>query len=139
MHALDLFVVALGDEHYRYHHLFHDFLRAQASADPDGTRKRHRRAAAYFQERGDGDAAITHWLAARGFDEAAGAIEAIGEAALRAGRLNRLADWIDALPPHILANHPRLQAFLGDIYRLRSLFDRASPGMPRPKDVASPR
>ena len=88
-------------------------------------RERHRRAAAYFQGRGEGDEAITHWLAAEGFEEAAGAIEAIGEDALRAGRLNRLADWIDALPPHILADHPRLQALLGDIYRLRSLFDRA--------------
>lgn len=125
LHALDLFVVALGDEHYRYHHLFHDFLRAQWGSDPNGMRERHRRAASYFQERGEGDEAITHWLAARRFEEAAGAIEAIGEDALRAGRLNRLADWIDALPPHILADHPRLQALLGDIYRLRSLFDRA--------------
>lgn len=125
LYALDLFVVALGDEHTRYHHLFHDFLLAQWSSDPNGMRERHRRAAAYFQGRGESDEAITHWLAAEGFEEAADTIEAIDEDALRAGRLNRLADWIDALPPHILADHPRLQALLGDIYRLRSLFDRA--------------
>ena len=139
LRSLDLFVVALGDEHpasseqpgsepgerYRYHHLFHDFLLAQWAGDAVGLRERHRRAAAHYQGRGEGDEAISHWLAAHAFEEAAGAIEAIGEDALRAGRLNRLADWIDTLPPHILAGHPRLQALLGDIYRLRSLFDRA--------------
>jgi DNA-binding SARP family transcriptional activator len=139
LRSLDLFVVALGDEHgpgtdpgvgeqgerYRYHHLFHDFLLARWADNPVGLRERHRRAAAYFQARGEGDEAISHWLAAQAFEEAAGAIEAIGEETVRAGRLNRVADWIDSLPPHILAGHPRLQALLGDIYRLRSLFDRA--------------
>jgi DNA-binding SARP family transcriptional activator len=125
LHALDLFVVALGDEHYRYHHLFHDFLRAQSAADPAGVRARHRRAGAFFQGTGDYDTAIPHWLAAHAFEDAAAAIEAIGESALRAGRLSRVADWIDALPPPVIAEHPRLQAYLGDLYRLRSLFDRA--------------
>ncbi len=125
LHALDLFVVALGDEHYRYHHLFHDFLRTQSAADRPGVQARHRRAGAYFQEAGDYDTAIQHWLSAHAFDEAACAIEAVGEGALRAGRLNRVADWIDALPPPVVAGHPRLQAYLGDLYRLRSLFDRA--------------
>jgi LuxR family transcriptional regulator, maltose regulon positive regulatory protein len=130
LRSLDLFVVSLGDdaapeERYRYHHLFHDFLLAQWAGDAAGLRERHRRAARYFQGRGDGDEAISHWLAAHAYEEAADAIEAIGEDALRAGRLNRLADWIDALPPHALAARPRLQALLGDIYRLRNLYDRA--------------
>ncbi|MCU0509590.1 MAG: transcriptional regulator, partial [Anaerolineae bacterium] len=127
---LDLFVVSLGEEgaleeRFRYHHLFHDFLLAQWAGDPAGLRDRHRRAAAYFQNRSDGDEAITHWLAAHAYEEAADAIEVIGDDAVRAGRLNRLADWIDALPPHALAARPRLQALLGDIFRLRNLYDRA--------------
>ncbi len=125
LHVLDLFVVALGDEHYRYHHLFHDFLRAQSAADLPAVQARHRRAGAFFQQTSDYDKAIQHWLAAHAFEEAAAAIEAVGEEALRAGRLNRVADWIDALPPPVVAAHPRLQAYLGDLYRLRSLFDRA--------------
>lgn len=123
--ALDLFVVSLGDEAWRYHHLFHDFLRAQGAADPAATRARHQRAAAWYLARGESDVAIGHWLAAQEFEAAAAAIEAIGEELLQAGRLNRLADWIDALPPEVLAEHPRLHALLGDIYRLRSLFDGA--------------
>jgi LuxR family transcriptional regulator, maltose regulon positive regulatory protein len=130
LRSLDLFVVSLGDdaapeERYRYHHLFHDFLLAQWAGDSAGLRARRRRAAAYYGARGDGAEAISHWLAAQAYDEAADAIEAIGDDAVRAGRLNRLADWIDALPPHALAGRPRLQALLGDIYRLRNLYDRA--------------
>jgi ATP/maltotriose-dependent transcriptional regulator MalT len=86
LHDLDLFVVALGERHYRYHHLFHEFLRQQAAADPEATRAGHQRAAAFFHERGDDEEAIYHWLAARDLSAAATAIERAGEAALRAGR-----------------------------------------------------
>lgn len=122
---LDLFVVTLGDGAYRYHHLFHDFLREVAAADPLGLAERHRRAAAYFQNQLHFDEAIYHWINAAAFEDAAGAIELAGEAALRAGRLDTMATWIDALPPATLAAHPLLQAYLADVYRLRSRFDDA--------------
>ena len=122
LHDLGLFVVALGKGHYRYHHLFHDFLRQQAAADAEDQRRCHRRAAAFFQEQGDDEAAIYHWLAAHEFAAAAAAIECAGEAVLRTGRLDTLMAWIDAIPPEVLADHPLLQAYLGDIARLRSRF-----------------
>ena len=86
---------------------------------------RHRRAAAYFAAAGAAEEAIYHWLAAGDLPAAADAIEGAGEAALRAGWLDTVARWIDALPPAVLADHPLLQAFLGDVYRLRSRFDDA--------------
>ncbi len=125
LHAMGLFVVALGDEQYRYHHLFHDFLRAQTAADAAGNRERHRRAATFYAGQGEVASAIPHWLEAGEFNEAANAIAGIGEMLLQAGGLNRLADWIDALPPQILGERARLQALLGDVYRLRSHFDSA--------------
>lgn len=121
---LDLFVIELGERHYRYHHLFHDFLR-QRPTDPVGLRARHRRAARFFHEQGQPEEAIAHWLAAESFTEAALAIEGAGEAALRAGRLEMVAGWIDALPPDVVAAFPLLQCFLGDLYRLSSRFDEA--------------
>jgi ATP/maltotriose-dependent transcriptional regulator MalT/DNA-binding SARP family transcriptional activator len=122
---LDLFVVALGEKHYRYHHLFHDFLREQAALDPIGWQVHHRRAAVFFAAGQELEEAIYHWLAAQSYGEAAEAIEQVGEATLRSGRMDTVANWIDALPPEVLADHPALQAFLGDVYRLRSSFDAA--------------
>ena len=121
LHELDLSVVALGERHYRYHHLFHDFLREQSALDPDDLRH----AARFFQAGNNVEEAIYHWLAAQSFSETATAIESAGEAALRSGRLDTVANWIDALPPEALAAHPLLQAYLGDVYRLRSRFEEA--------------
>ncbi|ACL23312.1 transcriptional activator domain protein [Chloroflexus aggregans DSM 9485] len=120
----DLFIVELGDEHYRYHHLFHDFLRQQIRHDPD-IAERHRRAARHYTAIGAAEEAIHHWFAAGEGSIAADAIESAGEEVLRNGRLDTLADWIDALPAEIIAARPRLQCYLGDLYRLRARFDEA--------------
>lgn len=125
VHQLDLFTVALGDGHYRYHHLFHEFLTARAQANPGACQERHRRAALYFQGLGNDEEAIYHWLAADAWHEAADAIIRAGEPALRAGRLAVVSGWLDALPTDVLAARPRLQSLLGDISRLRSRFDEA--------------
>ncbi len=122
----DLFVIALGDEHYRYHHLFHDFLRDHAARqDADAVRARHRRAAEFYRAAQNFDEAIYHWLRAGAFDPAAALIEEIGESVLRAGRLDTLASWIDEIPPAQVAAHPLLMFDLGELARLHSRFDDA--------------
>lgn len=125
LHESDLFVVALGEKHYRYNLLFHDFIRAQWAADPRGAEDRQRRAAGYFQAQANGDEAIYHWLEARAFSEAALVVEGIGDRVLRAGRVDTVARWLDALPAAVLAERPRLQVFWGDVCRFRSRFDDA--------------
>lgn len=125
VHHLDLFTVALSEGHYRYHHLFHEFLTARAQADPVACQGRHRRAATFFQALGNDEEAIYHWLAAAAWEDAAPIIARAGEAALRAGRLAVVAGWLDALPAEVLAARPRLQALLGDIARLHNRFDEA--------------
>ncbi len=121
----DLFVIALGDQHYRYHHLFHDFLRTQLVAQPERARACAERAAVYFNRQGDPDEAIYHWIAAGCFEEVAEAVELAGESFLRLGRLDTVASWVDALPAGLVADHPALQQLLGDLSRLRSRFDAA--------------
>lgn len=122
---LDLFLVHLGGEHYRYQHLFHDFLLGQLAANPAQVQIGHQRAGAYFREQGEFTEAIYHWLAASSYADAAQDIIRAGEQALAQGRRSTLAGWIDALPPEILAEHPMLQYFQGDLYRLASRFDEA--------------
>lgn len=125
LRARDLFVVALGPRRYRYQQLFHDFLRQLAAADPAAVRAGHLRAAAFFLARQDDAEAIFHWLAAGEHAAAAAAIGLAAETALGAGRLDTLAQWIAALPPGLLAEHPRLLACQGDLCRLHSRFAEA--------------
>ena len=99
LHELDLFVVALGDKHYRYHHLFHDFLRAQLHHDQNAERERHHRAAKFFQAQNDPEEAIYHYLQADSFADAATVIEIAGDAAVRGGRLDTVSRWVDRIPP----------------------------------------
>lgn len=122
----DLFVTALGSEHYRYHHLFHDFLREYATRlDAEAVRARHRCAAEFYRDAGNPSEAIFHFLRAHAFEEAVAQIASVGEELLRAGRLDTLASWLDALPPETVAAHPLLIFFYGDLARLRSRFDDA--------------
>jgi len=146
----DLFVVALhsepGEPHtptdeaspaYRYHHLFHDFLRAQLNENPAQASQSHIRAAEYFASVSAPGAVaephlqeIHHWLQAAPlapavWEQAARAIERTGETLVRGGQLDALVRMIDALPADILAAHPALRALMGDVYRLRSKFDDA--------------
>ncbi len=125
LQELDLFIVTLGEGQYRYHHLFHDFLRAQAAHDPAGVLQRHRRAAEHYQAGGLFEEAIYHWLEAADHAQAAAAIERVAEPLLRSGRLDTVANWIAALPADIVAGRPLLQAYLGDVNRLRSRFAEA--------------
>jgi len=125
LHELDLFVVALGDKHYRYHHLFHDFLRAQLHHDQNAERERHHRAAKFFQAQNDLEEAIYHYLQADSFAEAATVIEIAGDAAVRGGRLDTVSRWVDRIPPDVLNDHPLLQLYLADVHRLSSRFDEA--------------
>ncbi len=122
----DLFVTALGGEHYRYHHLFHDFLREYAARlDADAVRARHRRAGEFYRAANHAPEAIFHFLRAQAFEEAVVDIARVGEEMLRAGRLDTLAGWLDALPPEAVAAHPLLMFFHGELARLRSRFDDA--------------
>ena len=69
LHERDLFLVQLGPEQFRYHHLFHDFLHQQHGADPYGVRERHRRAAAFFSAQQDAGRAGNGGKEARQADE----------------------------------------------------------------------
>lgn len=120
-----LFVVSLSDEHLRYHHLFRDLLHNQIG--PENAPILHRRAAAYYEREGESEAVIYHLLQAKAYTEAAIMLDKYGRHMVQIGRLDTLANWIGELPPEILAEHPPLLVYLGDISRLHSRFEEALP------------
>lgn len=122
LQANALFVVPVG-EHLRYHHLFRDLLQQQLS--PAEAQAAQRAAAIACQALGDEEEAIGHYLAAGEVEAAAPLLERQGRRLIQAGRLEPLGSWISSLPPELLAQHPVLLIYLGDIARLHSRFETA--------------
>ncbi len=124
----NLFLVHLGDA-YRYHHLFHDFLRhalqIQAVPDAGDVRSLHGQAAFYYQERRNPEEAIAHWLAAEEYEAAADLMARTGEGLVRNGRLDVLSEWVTALPLATLEDYPILMIQMGELCRFASRFDEA--------------
>jgi LuxR family maltose regulon positive regulatory protein len=122
-----LFVVSMGDEVYRYHRLFHDFLGAQLDRIPPQGRAQglHHRAAEYFEEAGHPEETVYHLLEAHEYAGAAELIAEIGPGLVELGRLDSLSAWITRLPMEVRAAGPGLELLMGDVLRLRARFDEA--------------
>ena len=118
-----LFVVNQGGGQIRYHHLFRELLLNQLEAAQ--ALQLNRRAADYFIRLHEEEEAIYYYLQAKADEETAVIVDQIGREMVRVGRLETLAGWIGALSPVVLANHPMLLVYLGDIDRLHSRFDSA--------------
>jgi DNA-binding SARP family transcriptional activator len=119
----DLFVVETAGDVLRYHHIFHNFLRQQATFDQ--RRAWNRMAANYFRANNDPESAIYHLLEAQAWDEVADLLDIYAVNLLSAGRLDTLSAYLDILPPETLHQHPMLVFTLGDLARLHSRFDEA--------------
>ena len=120
-----LFLVSLGDENYRYHRLFHDFLQARLGQSVGQAQALHRRAADYYQQTGKYEETVYHLLEAQDFARAARLIEEIGPQLVGLGRFDSLGTWIARLPEEVRSAQPGLELLMGDMLRLRARFDEA--------------
>ncbi len=118
-----LFVVNLGNGTLRYHPLFHNFLEHRLA--PATAQELHRRAAACYRQRGDDEGTVYHLLQAGAFEEAATILDRFGRDMVWAGRLDTLTQWMALISDAVMAEHPSLLIYRGDIARLHSRFDAA--------------
>ena len=123
LQRLDLFVVETAGGNLRYHHVFHNFLRQQASQAQ--LNDWYHIAADYFKAKNQFEEAIYHYQAANAWEEMACLMDSYAGRLLAAGRLDTLAAYLDALPPETLHKHPMLMFMLGELARLHSRFDEA--------------
>ncbi|HET7476732.1 MAG TPA: LuxR C-terminal-related transcriptional regulator [Dermatophilaceae bacterium] len=114
LEALDranLFLVPLDDHRswYRYHHLFGDVLHAHLLDErPGDVSDLHRRAAAWYAEAGQIDAAVRHALAAGDTERAADLVELNFRALGRERREDLLRRWAHELPDDVVRVRPVL-------------------------------
>ena len=107
----NLFVVPLDDRRhwYRYHHLFADVLRAHSMEEqPDRGPTLHRRAAAWFEERGMAAEAIEQARAAGDHETVARLLAANLEEFQRIGQYQSISSWSASLPEAMVRKRPRL-------------------------------
>jgi ATP/maltotriose-dependent transcriptional regulator MalT/DNA-binding SARP family transcriptional activator len=119
-----LFTYYLGNNQFRYHHLFHEFLEEQGKKRYD-YQKLHSKVADICLRNSENGFAIYHSLKAKDFDKAAEIILSSADKLLELGRLETLDEALKKLPDSKFKEIPRLYMYEGDIYRLQSHFDQA--------------
>jgi LuxR family transcriptional regulator, maltose regulon positive regulatory protein len=110
----NLFVASLDDNRqwYRYHPLFADALQARLmEAQPDQISGLHRRASAWYEQNGLPSGAISHALAGRDFERAAGLIELAWPETEEGSRATTWLNWVQALPNDLVRARPVLSVW----------------------------
>jgi LuxR family transcriptional regulator, maltose regulon positive regulatory protein len=110
----NLFVASLDDNRqwYRYHPLFAEALQARLmEAQPDQISGLHRRASAWYEQNGLPSGAISHALAGRDFERAAGLIELAWPETEEGSRATTWLRWVQALPDDLVRARPVLSVW----------------------------
>ncbi|HEY3367385.1 MAG TPA: BTAD domain-containing putative transcriptional regulator [Symbiobacteriaceae bacterium] len=119
-----LFTQAIGSGVWRYHQLFHQFLRESARRDAAAWQAHHLIAAQYFAAAGAEAEAAGHYLSAGEPDAAAlRLLRAAG--LLETGRVDVLGGLLERLGDETYGRYPELLLRRGDVARLTSRFDEA--------------
>ena len=146
----NLFLIPLDDrrEWYRYHHLFADLLQLELkNTEPDVVPELHKRAAAWYRDAGDVEAAVRHTLASGDYSGAGELIVRHWLTFLHEGRTGTLRSWISSMPEAAVARYSPLalvnawlSAFEGDFAALGrwiSVAENGSHDGPLPDGTAS--
>ncbi len=108
----NLFLIPLDNrrEWYRYHHLFADLLqsRLEQALGPEAVAGLHRRAGAWFRERGLVMEAVQHWQRSGDHALAARLLQDQSVVFFQRSELSTLVALVAALPHAVLADHPGL-------------------------------
>ncbi len=108
----NLFMVSLddGQQWFRYHHLFSDFLRHRLSREysPEEVAGLHMRACRWFAEHGFIEEAIRHALAAGEMEQAVELVAMNRHDLLNQERWRRLASWLALFPEQVVNTSPDL-------------------------------
>ncbi|RJP31889.1 MAG: hypothetical protein C4536_06960 [Actinobacteria bacterium] len=127
--ASHLFVIPLDEAgtSYRYHNLLRSFLLDVLSKafTPSEVASLHARAAVLWEERGESEEALGHYMTAGEPEKAAERLESMAGVLIRYGRYTFLRQAIERLPQPILQEHPRLLYSLAQCYERLGAYGQA--------------
>ena len=135
----NLFVVPLDAERrwFRYHMLFRAMLVRQLERHaPEAVADLHRRASAWFSDRGDIHGTIEHAISAGDVHVAADALRRHWLALYSGGQATELIGWIDRLPAETLAGYPELALARAGVARAMGRLDEVDPWLDRAERLA---
>jgi ATP/maltotriose-dependent transcriptional regulator MalT len=125
---------------FRIHPLLAEYARAElAAAEPDASRRIHRRAADWFTSRGQPAEAVAHASAAGDHDFVARTLVEYHLSLVRSGGGRTFLRWFETLPEERIVEHPELPAAaaiagilvgrnIAELRRFLALSDRANEG-----------
>jgi len=112
LEQVNLFVIPLDEQWYRYHALFADFLRSRQPPSQDA----HLRAAEWYAQNGGYEEALHHALAGGQSQLAEQIVTTYAYEVLYDDQVHRVERWLTRLPPRSLQENVQLQIIQGWIY-----------------------
>jgi LuxR family maltose regulon positive regulatory protein len=107
-------------EWYRYHRLLRDLLRRELDElEPELVPELHRRAADWYEERGDLESTLPHAHAAGDFERAATIIATIALPAYQHGRIAAVEAWLERFDDASLKRFPAVAVVAAWIHAMR--------------------
>jgi LuxR family maltose regulon positive regulatory protein len=141
----NLFIFRLegdGEDWFRYHQLFQEFLSTKLREDGNRYVALHLKAGRVFETQESWDEAIRHYLDAGALGEAQRLVEEVAGWAFRTGRLGSLLSWTDSMitagygspwmhywQSRVLTNYGRLDDAAGALEKAKDGFAERSDGL----------
>ena len=105
---------------FAYHDLFRDYLERRFKSESHGVyEETARHAATLYQEAGDDDAAIHHYLQCGDAAKVVEIVKQFSGSYFDQGSWSKLASWLDGLPAHIVESDSELLLLYGRILTMK--------------------
>jgi len=137
----NLFLIPLDDERqwYRYHHLFSDLLfQRLRQTQADRLSELYLRAAAWLEQNGYLESAITYALKAQDYSLAIRLVEQTKNGLWNRGEVRMLLSWFNTLPEELIRSQPDWCISRAGCFTLVGCFDDAEKWLQLAEDVLGP-
>ncbi|WP_423409637.1 BTAD domain-containing putative transcriptional regulator [Heyndrickxia sp. MSNUG] len=124
--AKNLFIHQVGDNQFRYHALFREFLEDRLMlSQPENYRRLMLNSARYFEKNGQWEEALFCYEKIGQYDAAAAIMDEQGMQLLERGKLKNLNERLSKIPQQEKMRYCTLLFLEGEVYRYRSLYKQA--------------